>query len=93
MLPLGPAAKNATGLFCLDMDAPGSNALPGSRPKREVAMKFLIVMIIVRFLIALFAENKAGNVENAGDANVNDDGGIHPAEYELRDHYFMRCSE
>jgi hypothetical protein len=56
-------------------------------------MKFFMIMLIVRFIIALFAENKAGNVENAPDADANDDAGIHPAEFELRDHYFMRCSE
>lgn len=69
-------------------------------------MKFVMVMLIVRFIIALFAEkhinsenedNVNANNANAGNANANDvnanNAGIHPAEFELRDHYFMRCSE
>ena len=76
------------------MDAPGSAFLPGLTAKKEVAMKFLIVMIIVRFLIMLFTESKVSKVENAGaNLDANDNGGIHPAEFELRDHYVMRCSE
>lgn len=63
----------------------------GRREKKEVAMKFLFAVLFIRFIAALFEKNDAVTL-NMQD-NVQDGDGLHPAEFETRDHFTVRCAE
>jgi hypothetical protein len=54
-------------------------------------MKFLLAVLFIRFIAALFEKNDAV-VLNAQD-KADEGDGLHPAEFETRDHYVMRCAE
>lgn len=53
-------------------------------------MKFLLAVLFIRFIAALFEKNDAVvNVQNT----VDEGDGLHPAEFETRDHFMGRCAE
>lgn len=54
-------------------------------------MKFLLAMLFIRFVFALFEKNDA--VTMTVQENIDEGDGLHPAEFEMRDHFFVRCAE
>ena len=54
-------------------------------------MKFLLAMIFIRFIVALFEKNDAVTINVQDNTETGD--GLHPAEFEMRDHFTMRCSD
>lgn len=54
-------------------------------------MKFLIGVLIIRFIVALFTKNDSMNVDEVKNMGNSED--LHPAEFEMRDHFVVRCSE
>jgi uncharacterized membrane protein YraQ (UPF0718 family) len=51
-------------------------------------MATLITAFVVGLIVALMADKKEKAQVTITDADV-----MHPAEFEMRDHYYMRCSE
>lgn len=54
-------------------------------------MKFLVAVLFIRFIAALFEKNDVVQI-NVQD-NTDEGDGLHPAEFEVRDHFIVRCAE
>ena len=52
-------------------------------------MTFVIIGLIIYFIASLYSKDKVVRKE----PTVPGETGIHPAEFELRDHFTVRCSE
>ncbi|HYD20810.1 MAG TPA: hypothetical protein VEB40_04985 [Flavipsychrobacter sp.] len=76
----------ATGLFVWIWMPPAAGSA-GAAAKKEVTMGVFLTVIITGLIIALKVHKDERVKVTITDSDI-----IHPAEFELRDHYFTRCS-
>jgi hypothetical protein len=76
-------------VFLFGFGCPRQRGSAGGDAEKEVAMKFLLVVMLIRFVVALFTRSNAANEEENENKSIE----VHPAGFELRDHFDMRCAE
>jgi hypothetical protein len=54
-------------------------------------MKFMLAVLFIRFIAALFEKNDAAQINVKDAANESD--GLHPAEFEMRDQFSGRWGD